>query len=223
MPNDLDPGDWLLLYTLAPATLYWLVYGLGSPWYRSPLGVVMFLFATSIVAILGLVAFAVLFGQAPPPVRIPVYAGLALAMTAKLVILIVERRGADPARFTPHRKDNTMSSDLTEGGRHIAIGTETVPEIWYKTQRVVRTIVEALIVLVPIVNGVALAIVGYLNEQTDVTVPAWVFLALNGAIAVTALLMGLAARVAAVPGVNAWLAKIGLGSVPKKAIERGEV
>lgn len=92
-----------------------------------------------------------------------------------------------------------------------------VPPIWFKAQRTLRTIVQALVVLVPIVNGVAVAVVAYLNEQTDVTIHASVFIWLNGIIAVTALIMGLLARVMAVPGVNEWLTRFGLGSVPKGA------
>lgn len=93
-----------------------------------------------------------------------------------------------------------------------------VPEIWFKSQRAVRTIVQALIVLVPIVNGVAVAARDYLQEQTDVVVPDSVFVWLNVAVAVTALVMGLIARVMAVPGVNDVLARVGLGSVPRKEI-----
>lgn len=89
------------------------------------------------------------------------------------------------------------------------------PEIWFKSQRVLRTIVQALVVLVPTGNAVAAAVLAYLSEQTDVVVPAWIFAALNGVIVATALLMGLVARVMAVPGVNEWLVRVGLGSVPK--------
>lgn len=94
----------------------------------------------------------------------------------------------------------------------------TIPEIWHPFQRVLRTIVQALIVLVPVVNGVAAAVVAYLSEQTDVAVHPTVFVWLNAVIAVTAVIMGLIARIMAVPGVNDVLAKIGLGSVPKKDI-----
>lgn len=94
----------------------------------------------------------------------------------------------------------------------------TVQPIWYPIQRVLRTIVQALIVLVPVVNGVAAAVVAYLSEQTDVTVHPTVFVWLNSIIAVTAVMMGLIARIMAVPGVNDVLAKIGLGSVPTKNI-----
>jgi len=94
-----------------------------------------------------------------------------------------------------------------------------VPEIWFKAQRVLRTIVASLVALVPIANGVALAVAEYLRVQEDVVIPAWVFLVLNAVIAGTALVMGLVTRIMAVPGVNEWLTKVGLGSVPKKAIE----
>lgn len=95
--------------------------------------------------------------------------------------------------------------------------TPTVPAIWFPVQRVLRTILQALIVLVPAANALALAVVDYLNTQTDVTVPGWVFLVLNGVIIGSAFVMGLVARIMAVPGVNDWLTKIGLGSIPKSA------
>lgn len=95
----------------------------------------------------------------------------------------------------------------------------TVPPVWYPWMRSVRTIAQALITLVPIVNGVAAAVVAYLNEQTSLTIDPVVFVWLNGVIAVTAVIMGLIARVMAVPGVNDVLTKIGLGSVPPSAPE----
>ena len=95
--------------------------------------------------------------------------------------------------------------------------TPSVPAIWFPIQRVLRTIIQALIVLVPAANALALAVVDYLNTQTDVTVPGWVFLVLNSVIVGSAFVMGLVARIMAVPGVNDWLTKIGLGSVPKSA------
>lgn len=96
--------------------------------------------------------------------------------------------------------------------------TPAVPEIWFKAQRVLRTIVQFLIVTVPIANGVAAAAISYLQAQTDVVVPGWVFLVLNGVLAVSALIIGLVARIMAVPGVNDWLTNIGLGSVPRRAV-----
>ena len=100
----------------------------------------------------------------------------------------------------------------------MSITPVTPPPIWYKAQRALRTFVQALIVLVPVVNAVAATVVTYLNEQTDVTVPAWAFAVLNAVVIITALVMALVARIMAVPGVNEILTRIGLGSVPKEAI-----
>lgn len=93
------------------------------------------------------------------------------------------------------------------------------PEIWFKSQRMLRTIVQALVVLVPLANGVAVAASAYLSEQTHLVIPGWAFVVLNGVVAVTALVMGLVARLMAVPGFNDWLTRIGLGSVPRNAVE----
>lgn len=96
------------------------------------------------------------------------------------------------------------------------------PEIWFKGQRVLRTIVQALVVLVPIVNGVGLAVASYLSTQTDLVIPPVVFVWLNAIVAATAVLMGLIARIMAVPGVNDLLTRINLGSVPKVRLEQDE-
>src|SRR3546814_20087864 len=99
----------------------------------------------------------------------------------------------------------------------------TTPEIWYKTQRALRTVVQALVVLVPVVNGVAAAVIAYLTSQTDVQVHPSVFVWLNAIVAATALVMGLVARIMAVPGVNDLLTRIGLGSVPTSDVDGGSL
>lgn len=78
-------------------------------------------------------------------------------------------------------------------------------------QRVLRTIFQALVILIPLVNLVAIAVVSYLNEQTNLDIPGTVFVVLNAIVAGTAFVMGLVARIMAVPGVNGILSKIGLG------------
>ena len=95
---------------------------------------------------------------------------------------------------------------------------------WYPVQRALRSIVGALVVLVPIVNGVAAAAIAYLTSQTDVTIPPLVFVWLNAIVAGSALVIGLVSRIMAVPGVNAVLTKLGLGTAPKNAVvlERDE-
>lgn len=91
-----------------------------------------------------------------------------------------------------------------------------VQPIWFPVQRVIRTIVQALIVLVPVANGVALAVVNYLTAQTDVAITPSVFVWLNAIVVGTSLAMGLAARIMAVPGVNDILVGVGLGSIPPR-------
>lgn len=89
---------------------------------------------------------------------------------------------------------------------------------WYPVQRALRSIVGALVVLVPLANGLAAAAVAYLNSQTDVSIPPVVFVWLNAIVAGTALVIGLISRLMAVPGFNGALTKIGLGTAPKSAV-----
>ena len=96
------------------------------------------------------------------------------------------------------------------------VAAATAP--WYPVQRALRSIVGALVVLVPLANGVAAAAVAYLTSQTDVTIPPLVFVWLNAIVAGTALIIGLVSRIMAVPGVNAFLQRIGLGAAPAEAV-----
>ncbi len=96
--------------------------------------------------------------------------------------------------------------------------TPQVPEIWFKAQRALRSIFGALVVLIPLANGVAAAAIAYLTSQTDVQVHPVVFVWLNAIVAVTALIIGLVSRIMAVPGVNELLTRVGLGSLPKAKV-----
>lgn len=71
---------------------------------------------------------------------------------------------------------------------------------------VLRTVLVAAVALFPLLNG-ALKIVVEELEPYRVNLPEWLFVALNVAIAVTVVLMGIFTRVMAVPGVNEWLRK----------------
>lgn len=97
-----------------------------------------------------------------------------------------------------------------------ALAKATAP--WYPAQRALRSIVGSLVVLVPTVNGAAAAAIAYLNSQTDVVVHPSVFVWLNAIVAVTALAIGLVSKLMSVPGVNAFLVSLGLGTAPKHAI-----
>jgi len=72
---------------------------------------------------------------------------------------------------------------------------------------VVQAIIGILIIAVPLVNLVLANVSDYLQKQTDVAVPAWVWLVINTGLAVTALVSGLIARIMNTPGVAAFIAK----------------
>jgi len=95
------------------------------------------------------------------------------------------------------------------------IQTDTPETIWYKGKRVIRTILAALVVFVPIAN-VSLPALADAFKAPDV--PGEVYLWVNGVIVAALAVLGVLTRIMAVPAVNGWLIKLGAGSVPQKAI-----
>lgn len=213
---ELEPSDITLIIDALLAVFLAGYFALGRPraWFRDRLGWVIFGYALAVVALLALIVYDIVFGQkVDEPVRFVVGAALGVALVAKTRAIHNERRaGRNPGiRLGATGKAVTMTNSNTPA-------TEA-PVIWYKGKRVVRTIVQALVVLIPLVNLIAVAVIGYLNEQTSIVVAPVVFVWLNAIVALTAFVMGLVARLMAVPGVNDLLVKIGLGSVPASAIE----
>jgi predicted naringenin-chalcone synthase len=87
-------------------------------------------------------------------------------------------------------------------------------DIWYKGKRVLRTLVQ---VAIPAFLSFALvlpAIIEALGLPADTELRLWLVAVAAGVTAVA----GAISRVMAIPAVNAWLIKIGLGSVPASAI-----
>lgn len=196
-----------------PAVANVLIYGLGSRWWETWLGRVLFSKWLSVALVFLFIIARRAWGDFPGYdwLALGLYSFVFLSFAATTVELIIESRSPAPVVEIPLKRKAVTMTPTTEG--------VDAPVIWYKGKRVARTIVQALVTLVPILNGLALAASAYLNEQADVVVPGWVFLVLNGVIAITALVMGLVARLMAVPGVNDWLVKVGLGSVPASAIQ----
>lgn len=98
----------------------------------------------------------------------------------------------------------------------------TVPEIWFKTQRVIRTVIQVIITAaVTIVSTIAviqLIAPQILEALAEVLPPSWIAW-LSGAVAFMAVLAGALSKIMAIPQVNAWLTKFGAGSVPKSVAE----
>lgn len=95
-------------------------------------------------------------------------------------------------------------------GKHEATGLET-QDIWFKSQRVLRTIVQVGIPAFITFAAVLPTIINALGLPVDGTVYLWL---LSAAGVVTAV-AGALSRVMAIPAVNEWLTHIGLGSEPK--------
>lgn len=86
-----------------------------------------------------------------------------------------------------------------------------VQDIWFKTQRVLRTAVQVGIPAFITFAGVLPLIVNAIGLPVDGALYLWL---VGAAGVVTAIAAGLS-RVMAIPAVNSWLTHIGLGSVPK--------
>lgn len=98
---------------------------------------------------------------------------------------------------------------------HNAGAVSKAVEIWYKAQRVLRTLVQ---VAIPAFLGFALLLpqlIEALGLPVDSELRLWLVAVAAGVSAVAAAI----ARVMAIPAVNGWLTKIGLGSVPKSAVQ----
>jgi len=97
--------------------------------------------------------------------------------------------------------------------KHITLGT--VPDIWFKAQRVLRTIVQ---VGIPAFLSFALVLPLVIQALGLPVTSALYLWLLSFAAAITAVAAAIT-RVMAIPAVNVWLTKIGLGAIPKKEIE----
>lgn len=87
-------------------------------------------------------------------------------------------------------------------------------EIWFKTKRALRTAVQVAVTLAGILAAAVVVAPQILTALADVLpgpVVAWA----TGAIAAAAAVSAALARLMAIPAVDAWLKKIGLGSSPK--------
>jgi hypothetical protein len=209
-----DIAGTVIMLAAIPAVATALIYGLGSPWWNSWLGRVMFMKWLSVALVFLVIIARRTWGDYPGYewVALVVYTFTLITFSATAVQLVIERRSPDDGSASSVQKEKYMTINPN------AVSALPVPDIWYKAQRVLRTIVQFLVVAVPLANIGAASIIDYLQKQEDVTIPGWVFIWLNAILVGSALIMGGVARIMAIPGVNEWLTKLGLGSVPEKAL-----
>jgi hypothetical protein len=100
-----------------------------------------------------------------------------------------------------------------------------VPEIWFKTQRVLRTAIAVLISGATTIAAAILAVAAVapevLAELAKILPASWIAWA-TGVLASLVAIASVVTRIMAIPKVNRWLTKIGLGSVPKDSVLEGE-
>lgn len=89
-----------------------------------------------------------------------------------------------------------------------------VQDIWYKTQRVIRTIAQVLVGFILAAPTVTQIIQSTGIDPTS-NVGAW----LAGIGAATTAIAAALSRIMSIPAVNQWLVNIGLGSVPRSSLD----
>ena len=200
---DLTPSDWTM-FVFAALLLFFVVdYGLFTPWWKSPVSFFVFEYGVAMLALMYLVIHGVIMGQRVDEwARELVWLGLAVGVAGKIIMVKVLRR---QGRIERRRLAGLISERNRRDPKTEAVADAT--EIWYKGKRVLRTAFATLITLLPLAPQV-LAIV---NEQWS---SEWLIAVGAQAVALNSVIT----RIMAIPVVNAWLIKVGLGSVPASAV-----
>ena len=212
-------ADWGIIFAFVGVVAFTFSYAFFFSWRKTPpgralMGVGFALLGVALLSLLGRWYGPHYWGR--EILRPVVWWSVAYTVTRLLWVLWASWRTYSPIDIPSRDHKETIVS--TPQFAKTAGEAGVAPTIWYQGQRVLRSIVGAIVVLVPVANGVAAAAIAYLTSQTDVTIPPVVFVWLNAIVAATALIIGLASKIMAVPGVNDLLVKIGLGSVPRSAL-----
>ena len=108
-PADVNEfANWIALSAAIPAILFTLVYGFGSPWYKSGLGMTLFGLMFSISSLFAVILARRFFGEYPGYhiVAVVVYVMLTLMFWSFFFILLKERRHARSLEI-PLQRTNT--------------------------------------------------------------------------------------------------------------------
>lgn len=238
---ELQTSDWLMFAFAALLLFFVLDYGTGTPWWKAPVSTFVFEYGFSVLALIGLIIYGVIFGQRVEEwARIPVMFGLCVGIIGKIVVLKVSRREGRierrERRRLAHEVGVSSPQTLTPEGRAIMapitsdLSVDEIKEvttIWYKAQRVARTAIAALISALSVWAGFALVFPSVIAELAKV-LPGPAIAWITAAVASISVVAGVITRIMAIPRVNAFLTKwLNLGSVPQSAIrqkpEDGEV
>ena len=214
--TELAMSDWMMFVFVGLLLFFVLDYGTFTPWWKAPVSIFVFEYGIAVLALMFLIIHGIVVGERIDEwARRVVMFGLCAGILGKIIVLKVSRRQG--------RIERRRLAGLTTERIHMDPKTEavaTATEIWYKGKRVLRTIVQTGI---PAFLSFAL-VLPMIIEALGLPVESELRLWLLGVAAVVTAVAGAISRVMAIPAVNAWLIKIGLGSVPKDAVvERGVV
>lgn len=95
-------------------------------------------------------------------------------------------------------------------------------EIWFKTQRVLRTAVQVIVTGAGIL-AIAVIVAPQILDALAAVLPGPVVAWIAGVIASAAAVSAALSRVMAIPAVDAWLTRLGLGSAPRSTTTGGEL
>lgn len=203
-----DVGTTIYAIGLLAGLIFSVHYMTTAPWWTSAVGRMFAMIGLALV-VAGVTVIVQIMLQ-PEGIwrlvfRLAGYGFFSLAMGFLLGTYLRERLrvGVSILPLPPKRKKGIMNNAPT-------------PEpIWYPAQRVIRTILAALVVLVPVLNA-SLPLVASAFDAEGV--PANVYLVVNAIIGACLVVLGVLTRIMAIPAVNEFLTRIGAGSVPVKAI-----
>lgn len=215
MMFPLTPSDLILLIDFVLAFAVAAYFTFGGPlfsWTRDPLGWVIFSYATVTVGLLFLIVWGIVFGQKVDEwARVLFAAMFGGGLIMKGNAMYSERQKGRIARDQyPTTRGAPMSIETNPTIAEIAEATT----IWYKGKRVLRTLVQVAIPSFLSFAFVLPIIIEALGLPVDSELRLWLFAVAAGVTAVA----GAISRIMAIPVVNAWLTKIGLGTVPQSAL-----
>lgn len=93
---DISPSDGLLLYCLLPAVAFPLAYAITAPWWNVKkfgwFGIVTLIHSMSVLMLLFLISYAIIFGQkVDETYRVVIALTLAVGLTSKMILYFIER------------------------------------------------------------------------------------------------------------------------------------
>lgn len=86
-------SDWMLIVLVPVILLFTLSYGLGSGWWRHPLGIITMLTSMSVLGLVTLIAYATATGERIPEFwRVLILGAVTISYLLKSVYLHIARR-----------------------------------------------------------------------------------------------------------------------------------